>query len=137
MTSTAIGREPGLRALTRESLLRFYRNFYHPGNTVLTIVGAVDPDEALAHVGRLYGTLPAGTPTRLPGPTEEGIAGFRYREWSGDIGQTQLAIGWRTPGTMHADTELLDVQAPMLGTGRGSRLYGEVRERRRAASVSE
>ena len=131
-----IGREPGLRALTRESLLRFYRNFYHPGNTVLTIVGAVDPDEALAHVGRLYGSLPSGTPTRLPGPSEEGIAGFRYREWSGDIGQTQLTIGWRTPGTMHSDTALLDVVATILGTGRASRLYRAVRERKLASSVS-
>src|SRR5439155_11171948 len=41
-----IGREPGLRALTRDALLGFYRNFYHPGNTVLSIVGAVDPDQA-------------------------------------------------------------------------------------------
>src|SRR4051794_12612003 len=26
-----IGREPGLRALTREQLIDFYRNYYHPG----------------------------------------------------------------------------------------------------------
>ena len=45
-----IGREPGLRALTRDALVGFYRNFYHPGNTVLSIVGDVDPDEALAEV---------------------------------------------------------------------------------------
>src|ERR687883_1025787 len=45
-----IGREPGLRALTREALLRFYRNFYHPGNTVLSIVGAVDADDATREV---------------------------------------------------------------------------------------
>ena len=32
-----IGREPGLRALTRDAMLRFYRNFYHPGNTVLRL----------------------------------------------------------------------------------------------------
>src|SRR5689334_11505948 len=42
-----IGREPGLRALTRDALIGFYRNFYHPENTVLSTVGAVDPDEAI------------------------------------------------------------------------------------------
>src|SRR5512132_3214786 len=47
-----IGREPGLRALTREAMLRFYRNFYHPGNTVLVVVGDVDPDEAMAEIVR-------------------------------------------------------------------------------------
>src|SRR5689334_23754650 len=76
-----IGREPGLRALTREALLRFYRNFYHPGNTVLSIVGAVDPDEAIAEIVARYGELPSGTPARIPGPTEEGSVGFRHREW--------------------------------------------------------
>src|SRR3954470_3873487 len=48
------GREPGLRALPRESMLRFYRNFYHPGNTVLSIVGDVDVDDAIREVTQRY-----------------------------------------------------------------------------------
>ena len=131
-----IGREPGLRALTRSALLGFYRNFYHPGNTVLSIVGDVDPEVALSHVRRHYERLPAGSPARTPGPTEEGVAGFRYREWAGDIGQTQLAFGWRTPGTTHPDTAALDLLATALGSGRASRLYRAVRERRLASSVT-
>ncbi|HVX40403.1 MAG TPA: pitrilysin family protein [Gemmatimonadaceae bacterium] len=131
-----IGREQGLRELTRDQLLYFYRNFYHPGNTVLSIVGDVDPDEALAEVQRLYGPLPSGEPMRQPGPIEEGVAGFRYREWTGDIGQTQLAFGWRTPGTTHPDTPALDLLAAVLGSGRASRLYRAVRERRLASSIT-
>ena len=131
-----IGRERGLRALTRDALLRFYRNFYHPGTTVLSIVGAVDADDAMREVERLYGGLPGGTPTRSPGPTEEGTSGFRYRELAGDIGQTQLAMGWRTPGTLHIDTPALDLLAMVLGAGRASRLYRAVRERKLASAVS-
>src|SRR5881392_1277261 len=131
-----IGREPGLRALTRDALLGFYRNFYHPGNTVLSIVGAVDPDVAMREVERLYGPLAGGTPTRTPGPTEEGTGGFRYREMAGDIGQTQLAMGWSTPGTLHVDTPALDLLAMVLGAGRASRLYRSVRERKLASGVS-
>src|SRR3954464_12377877 len=63
-----IGREPGLRALSRDAMLRFYRNFYHPGNTVLSIVGDVDPEAALAEVRRAYGSLPPGEPSRQRGP---------------------------------------------------------------------
>ncbi len=131
-----IGREPGLRALTRESMLRFYRNFYHPGNTVLSIVGDVDVDDVMREVTQRYGTLPRGTPARTPGPTEEGTGGFRYREWAGDIGQTQLAFGWRTPGTLDADTPRLDILATVLAGGRASRLYRAVREKKLASSVS-
>ena len=131
-----IGREQGLRELTRDQLVWFYRNFYHPGNTVLSIVGDVDPEEALAEVQRLYGALPSGEPMRHPGPIEEGVSGFRYREWAGDIGQTQLAFGWRTPGTTHPDTPALDLLAAVLGSGRASRLYRSVRERRLASSIT-
>jgi zinc protease len=131
-----IGREPGLREITRDALWAFYKNYYHPGNTVLSIVGDVDPDEALAEVQRQYGGLPPGEPARHHGPTEEGVSGFRYREWSGDILQTQLAFGWRTPGTTHPDAAALDLLAAVLGSGRASRLYRAVRERRLASSIS-
>ncbi|HEY5218785.1 MAG TPA: pitrilysin family protein, partial [Gemmatimonadaceae bacterium] len=39
-----IGREDGLRRLTRENVVGFYRNFYRPSTTILTVVGNVDPD---------------------------------------------------------------------------------------------
>ena len=131
-----IGREPGLRQITRDALWTFYRNYYHPGNTVLCIVGDVDVDHALSEVHEKYGGLPAGEPARHHGPTEEGVAGFRFREWDGDILQTQLAFGWRTPGTSHPDTPALDLLAAVLGNGRASRFYRAVRERRLASSIS-
>src|SRR5262249_36929861 len=81
-----IGREPGLRTLTRDALVGFYRNYYHPGNTILSIVGDVDVDAAISEVQRTYGALLPGEPSRYPGQTEEGVSGFRYRELAGDIG---------------------------------------------------
>jgi len=131
-----IGREPELRALTRDAVVAFYRNYYHPGNTILSIVGDVDADRALAEIEQLYGGLPEGEPERQRGPTEEGVAGFRYREGTADIGQTQLALGWRTPGTTHPDSASLDLLASLLGSGRASRLFRAVRERRLVSSIS-
>ncbi|MDB4883905.1 MAG: peptidase domain protein [Gemmatimonadetes bacterium] len=131
-----IGHEPGLRALTRDAMMRFYRNFYHPGNTVLVVVGDVDPDDAMREITARYGALPAGSPDRIPGPEEEGAVGFRYREWTGDIGQTQIALGWRTPPTLDPATPGLDILGTVLGSGRASRLYRAVRERKLATSVS-
>src|SRR5437773_2156734 len=85
-----IGREPGLRAFTREMMNGFYRNFYRPGNTILSISGDVDPGEALRRVTELYGGLESAEPTRYPGPEEPEREGFRYRELAGDIAQSQL-----------------------------------------------
>ena len=131
-----IGREAGLRTLTRDALVRFYRNFYRPGNTILSIVGDVDVDDAIGLVERTYGSLPDEPVTRNPGPAETARPGFRYREWEGDIARTQLVFGWRTPGTLHADTVALDMLAVVLGAGRASRLYRAVRERQLASSIS-
>src|SRR6478672_9053386 len=75
-----IGREPGLRAFTRDLMNNFYRNFYRPGNTILSISGDVDPEDALRRVTDLYGGLQGGEPDRRPGPSEPDHTGFRYRE---------------------------------------------------------
>jgi zinc protease len=131
-----IGREPGLRAFTREMMYSFYRNFYRPGNTILSISGDVDPGEALRAVTESYSGLESASPTRNPGPREPDRKGFRYRELSGDIAQSQLLFGWRTPGTLDPDTAPLDVAAALLATGRASRLYRAVREKKLASSVS-
>ena len=131
-----IGTEEVLRGLTREDVLHFYRSYYRPGNTILAIVGDIDEDDALERAERLYGGLPDEDIRRDRGPSENGSHGFRYREMAGDITQTQLVFGWRTPPTMHEDTPLLDLGASVLASGRASRLYRAVRERQLAASVS-
>jgi zinc protease len=131
-----IGREAGLRRLTREDLVRFYRNFYRPSATILSIVGDIDVGETMRHVRRLYGPLESAPVVRSPGPEETGPERFRYRELSGDIAQSELVLGWRTQPTLHEDTPILDLAAGTLGSGRASRLYRAVRERQLAASVS-
>jgi zinc protease len=131
-----IGREAGLRRLSREALVGFYRNFYRPSNTILTIVGDVDADATITRVAELYGSLPDSEPVRSPGPAEQPHDDFRFRGLSGDIAQTQVMFGWRTPRTLHEDTPVLDVAASLLGTGRASRLYRALRERQLAFSVS-
>jgi len=130
-----IGREEGLRALRRDQMLGFYRNFYTPSNTVLAISGDVDVDATLKKVDRLYGHLPAGEPVRTPGPAEPEHAGFRYRELCGDVEQTHCEIGWRTVPALHEDVAPLDLLAAVLGSGRASRLYRAVRDRQLAGSV--
>ena len=131
-----IGREPGLRAFTRDLMNGFYRNFYRPGNTILSISGDVDHVDALRRAKELYGDLKSGDPVRHPGPPEPKHDDFRHRELAGDIAQSQLVIGWRTPGTLDPDTAVLDLAASVLATGRASRLYRAVREKKLASSIT-
>ena len=130
-----IGREEGLRRLTRDDVVAFYRNFYRPSATVLCVVGDVQPAAVFDSVAALYGDLPAAEPERQAGPNEDRDPGFRYRELEGDVAQTQIAMGWRVPGTLHPDSPGLDMLATVLSAGRASRLYRAVRERKLASSI--
>ncbi len=131
-----IGEEAGLRTLTQRALLDFYRAWYQPSNTILSIVGDVDPDVVRREVRARHGTLDDVPVPRAPGPIETASPGFRVREWTGDVAQQQIAFGWRAPDIAHADTPALDLAAVALGTGRASRLYRAVRDRQLASSVS-
>jgi zinc protease len=133
-----IGREAQLRTFTSEKVRSFYRNFYRPRNTVLAIVGDVEPQRALAAVEKHYGRLTDAEVERTPGPAEPPPrdSALRYRELNGDVQQTELLVGWRTPESSHPDTPVLDLIAAMLSGGRASRLYRAVRDRRLASSIS-
>ena len=131
-----IGREAGLRALTRDALHGFYRNFYRPRSTILAIVGDVDVAQALRLVDRHYGALPDESPRHTPGLSEEAMPGRRYRHLAGDVTHWHAAFGWRVPGPLNADAPVLDLSATILASGRASRLYRAVRERRHATSVA-
>ncbi|MEP6762720.1 MAG: pitrilysin family protein, partial [Gemmatimonadaceae bacterium] len=82
-----IGEEGALEKFTRAQLLSFYRHWYQPSNTILSIVGDVDPDVVHAAVMKSYGRLANQPPTRIAGPSETALPQFRVREWTGDIAQ--------------------------------------------------
>ncbi len=131
-----IGREAGLRTLTRDMVHGFYRNWYTPSNSILAVVGAVDADEVITAVGARYGAMTARDPLPDHGPEEPRWRGARYRALCGDVQQAHLTFGWRTVGPLHPDAPALDVAAAVLSTGRASRLYRAVREPGHAMSVS-
>ena len=131
-----IGDPPVLERFTRADVLVYYRALYHPSNTIVVIAGDVATDHALELAERWYGNMPAGEPARDPGPPEPPARGFRFRELQGDVLHTYLEWGWRSPGTLHPDTAPLDVLAVVLGQGRASRLYRQVRDAGLVESIS-
>ncbi len=130
-----MGTPDGLRRLTRGDVLSFYRMHYVPSNTVLSVVGDIDMGRAFTEIDALYGAMPAAAAPHDRGNPEPQHAGFRWVDLVRDVGQAQLVLGWRTVGPSHADAAALDVAAAVLGVGRASRLYREVRERSLASGV--
>jgi zinc protease len=124
-----IGTPEGLRALTRDDVVAFYRTHYVPSNTILSIVGDLDVAQVMAAVRARYGTLPDARVPRDRGPTESDPPTFRWQALHRDVTHTHLVLAWRTVPPTHPDRAALDVAVALLSGGRASRLYREVRER--------
>ncbi|MEX2281398.1 MAG: pitrilysin family protein [Gemmatimonadota bacterium] len=123
-----IGTEAFLTSLTREQLWDYYRRFYRGARTIVVVAGDVDHDTTHSMIERYYGGLESGDPVIDRGPAEPARAGFRFRERCGDVVQSHLEIGWHTQPATHEDTPALDLLSVILGQGRASRLYRNVRE---------
>ncbi len=57
-TNTLIGTEESLKTFKPESLVRFYDDWYHPGNQAVLVVGDIDPDYVVAKLAETYSDIP-------------------------------------------------------------------------------
>ena len=131
-----IGHEDHLAQLTRDDIWQYYRSRYVPRNTVVAIVGDIDPDEALAMAEERYrdwvDVPPAEDRSSVESPRRE----VRVRTLRGDVSQARLALGWRTVPPQHPDEASLELGAAVLSAGRGSWLYRLLRSPGVVSSVS-
>ena len=123
-----IGHEDQLARLTRDDLWGYYRSRYVPERTIVAIVGAVDPDGALALARKAYGDWPSSAGGVDLSPEEPERREVRARTLRGDVSQAELVLGWRAVPPLHPDATALDLAAAVLGSGRGSWLYRSLRE---------
>ena len=123
-----IGYESELAKLTRDDLWQYYRSRYVPARTIVSIVGAIEPDGTLELARRFYGDWAPAPGADDPSPTEPGRTGVRVRTLRADVAQAELVFGWRGVPPLDPAAPALDLAASILATGRGSRLYRSLRE---------
>jgi zinc protease len=124
-----IGTEDGIRAMTRDQLLDYYRAHYVPGRIIVSVAGGVPAAMVIDAAHRLLGGLPAAGGAPQGSPSEPSHPGFRYRRLAGDIrrGHTVLAFG--AAPALSDDDYGLRVLAHVMGGSRASRLHQAVKER--------
>lgn len=130
-----IGEEAQLAQYRRADVVGFMEKFYTTDAIILVVAGDVNSEEVLALLEAKCRDLRKGSPVRDRGPAETTAPGFRAREITGDVVHTRIELGWHTPATMHPDTPLLDLLAIVLGQGRASHLYRNVRDTGLASAV--
>jgi predicted Zn-dependent peptidase len=131
-----IGHMDDIRNLTRRDVEDFYRSHYGPENTVVAVVGAIDPDSAVAWADAYFSPLErrgAAHPVLAAEPPQRGE---RRIEVIHDA-EPQLRIAWKVGSEVHPDAPALALLANLLVGGRDSRLFRRlVREDRLATSVT-
>ncbi|HUA67368.1 MAG TPA: pitrilysin family protein, partial [Candidatus Saccharimonadales bacterium] len=129
---TIIGYPDIFNELKPDDICGYYREKYSPNNVFYVVVGDVNNEEIVAQIRAAYEKsrarpLPPGV---LPEEPKQTAPREIVEEAPIELGHFHFA--WHIPEIRHPDVPALDVLAVLLGHGRSSRLYQEVRERQGA-----
>jgi zinc protease len=134
---STIGSMADLDAASVEDVKDFFRIYYAPDNAVLTLVGDVDPQEALEKVKHYFGKIPSG-----PAPSKVDLAepehyGERREVIEDPLARLpQLLISYHVPPGNTPDNYAMQVLGNILGRGQSSRFYQHlVKDKQLAVSI--
>ena len=124
------GRARHIEALRRADALAFHRRWFSPAASTLIVVGAVEPEAALALARRKLGRWRAGGQAPAPLPPVPRVARRVLVVDKGDVTQTQVRVA--TPALPRATPEYFPavVANAVFGGGFTSRLMEAVRVNR-------
>ena len=127
---TVIGYRDIFDKLTHDDLLDYYRERYAPNNCFFVVVGAINPDEVLQWISDGYAGQPARPLPYVPLADEPRQVATREVIDEGPFEHAHFHFAWHIPDIRHEDIPALEVLSTLLGGGRSSRLYREVRDAR-------
>jgi zinc protease len=131
----SIGTEESVASLTREDLCRIHAEHFRPDNLVISIVGHIVPDEAIALVDQIFGDwpIPSQEGQPLPLPTMAFPSLTLPPTWvttAQDTMQSIVMLGYLGTSVHATDYIPLKLLNTHLGNGLSSRLFVELREKR-------
>jgi len=126
---TIIGYPDIFHTLKQEDILAYYQEKYAPNNVFYVVVGDLKNDEVVAQIRDAYAQSRAKAmpPVVLPEEPRQTAPREIIEEAPIELGHFHFA--WHIPDVRDPDVPLLDILAALLGNGRSSRLYQQVREK--------
>ena len=117
-----IGWPSDIRYLDMAYMRRFFKNTHAPNNTVIAIVGDIQPTEVLRLVKKYFGPIPAQKLTSVP-VTEEPVQSGERRVEVLYGADPKLIIGYHKPPPPDLSDYVFDLIEYLLTRGRTARLY--------------
>ncbi len=111
--------------LRRADALRFFHEYYVPGNITLGIVGDVNPAEVRRLAEKYFGPMPKRPLPPLLHTTEPAQAGPKQAQVESPS-QPLLVLGYKRPDEYSKEDPVFDVISGILSSGRTGLLYKEM-----------
>ncbi len=127
---TIIGYPDIYNEISREDLAAYYNSRYAPNNTFFVVVGDFSSEAVLAQIESLYADAKLRALPAVVLPDEPPQTAPREVIEDAPIELGHFHYSWHVPGIRHADLPVLDMISAILGNGRSSRLFQQVREKR-------
>ena len=126
---TIIGYPDIFNDVKPDDIRNYYTEKYAPNNVFFVVAGDVKNDEVVTQIKTAYANSKskAMPPSVLPLEPKQTAAREIIEESAVELGHVHFA--WHIPELRHTDVPILDVLAVLLGSGRSSRLFQQVREK--------
>jgi len=126
---TVIGYRDIFNELKPDDIRGFYTEKYAPNNCFFVVAGDVKHDEVVTQIKTAYEKTKARAlpPNYLASEPKQTAPREIIEEAPIELGHFHFA--WHIPELRHPDVPVLDVLSVLLGGGRSSRLFQQVRER--------
>lgn len=118
------GSKEVIKNLSREKLLKYFRQYYVPANMIISVVGEVKGWKELI---QKYFTLPAGKKNpslRVKEPLLNKNKEVREKK---DVTNTYVVLGFKTVPKNHPDSYALEIIDGILGRGQSGKMFTEIR----------
>ncbi len=124
-----IGTSDIIGTIRREEILDYFNKYYAPSNMVTLVVGDVDTQKAVAKIQQCFNQeyrKPIKKSFRKEGQLQTQKRKIDYT----DTQSGYMMIGFRGVNISDKETYALDVLSEVLGGGKSSRLYRDIKEQR-------
>ncbi|MGA2248455.1 MAG: pitrilysin family protein, partial [Verrucomicrobiota bacterium] len=126
---TIIGYPDIFNEVKPDDIRHYYTERYAPNNVFFVVAGDVKNADVVAQIKAAYAGSKsrAMAPAVLPLEPRQTASREIIEESPVELGHVHFA--WHIPELRHADVPVLDVVSVLLGSGRSSRLFQQVREK--------
>ncbi|HET6513153.1 MAG TPA: pitrilysin family protein [Candidatus Kapabacteria bacterium] len=111
----------------------FHKQFYHPNNASLCLVGDFKRDEAMRLIDRYFGVIPAGPAIARHPQVIEPIGKQVRHVMYDNVQLPAVYVAFQSAHAYSEDEYKLDIVSDVLSKGRSSRLYRELVYKQRIA----